>query len=215
MAVQVKLCGLNSAESVEAAGKLGADYAGFIFYPPSPRAVGPDDAAEWKKLLPAHVQTVAVTVNMADGALDHVCGILQPDWIQLHGSETPERATQIKARTGRKIIKAIPIGMVEDLALMRPFLPVVDALLFDAKPPPRDALPGGNGLAFDWHMLQGLALPKLWFLAGGLGARNIREALAITHAPAVDVSSGIESEPGVKDLRKMSSFMSAVRGALP
>lgn len=211
MAVQVKICGLNAPEAVRAASD--ADLAGFVFYARSPRNVTPPDAAALAALLPPAVQRVALLVDPDDDFLKAVLAGFKPDLLQLHGSETPERLAAIKATHGLPVMKAIPIREAGDVAAADRYLAVADRLLFDAKPPNRpDALPGGNAESFDWTLLAGrrFALPTM--LSGGLTPGNVAEAARISGVGAVDVSSGVEDRPGLKNPSKIKAFIKAARG---
>ena len=212
MSVQAKICGLSSAEALDAAIRGGARFVGFVFYPASPRYVKPERAAALAARVPEGVRRVGLFVDPADALLAGVLERVPIDLLQLHGSENPRRVAEIKARFGKPVMKAIPIAGVEDPDAALPYLEVADWLLFDAKPPRGDpkALPGGNGLAFDWQLLGGRSWSKPWMLSGGLTAKNLAEAVATTHARAVDVSSGVEIHPGIKDLAKVTEFLSRV-----
>ena len=211
MTVQVKICGLNAPEAVRAASD--ADLAGFVFYARSPRNVTPEQAATLAALLPPQVLRVALLVDPDDAFLTAVLARFKPDLLQLHGSETPERLAAIKATHGIPVMKAIPIREAGDVAAAERYLAVADRLLFDAKPPNRPgALPGGNAESFDWTLLAGrrFALPTM--LSGGLTPENVAEAARITGVAAVDVSSGVEDRPGLKNPSKIKTFIKAARG---
>lgn len=210
MSTLVKICGLNSEIAAQAAAE--ADFAGFIFFPRSPRYVTPAQAADLARLLPRPVKRVAVLVDPDDATLDQTLAAFDADLIQLHGGETPERVAAIKQRAGRPAIKALPVREAADFAAAASYTEVVDWLMFDAKPPKRrDALPGGNAVSFDWKLLVGRQFARPWFLSGGLTPSNVRQALDITHAPAVDVSSGVEDQPGRKNPFKIKHFIQSVR----
>ncbi|HXP76906.1 MAG TPA: phosphoribosylanthranilate isomerase [Stellaceae bacterium] len=213
MSVQAKICGLNSAEALQAAIRGGARFVGFVFYPASRRNVTPELAAALAALVPEGVTRVGLFVDPTDALLSGVLDRVPLDLLQLHGSEGPRRVAEIKARSGKSVMKAISIAGPEDPDAALPYLDVADWLLFDAKPPRGDpkALPGGNGLAFDWQLLGGRSWSKPWMLSGGLTAKNVTEAVGTTHAPAVDVSSGVEIRPGFKDLGKIADFLARVR----
>lgn len=217
MPALVKICGLSTAETVAAALDAGADMLGFVFFPRSPRHVAVETAAALAGPARGRAQIVALTVDASDEALDAIVAGLSPDILQLHGAETPARAAAIRARTGIAVMKAIRVGEAADLAPVPDFAAHVDRFLFDAKPPPglTGALPGGNGLAFDWRLVRGLAPGRPWMLSGGLDPANVAEALDLTGAPAVDVSSGVESAPGVKDPDLIRAFIRAVRWRAP
>lgn len=211
MPVDVKICGLKDRQAVEAAVEGGARYIGFIFYPRSPRAVTPREALELGKAVA--VTRVGVMVDPDDRLIDDAAPAL--DAIQLHGKETPERVAEVKARTGRTVIKALRIGDAGDLAPLKAYAEVADIILFDAKPPSTPgSLPGGNGLSFDWRLLEELDLAVPWILSGGLDAGNLAEAVHLCRAAAVDVSSGVESAPGLKDVTKIRAFLEQA-AALP
>lgn len=210
MAVEVKICGLNSPEAVRAAAE--ADYAGFVFYPPSPRSVTPAQAATLAAALPARVKKVALLVDADDAFIRAVVDALHPDLLQLHGRETPERVAQIKHAFGVPVMKAVPVREAADLDAAQAYAGVADRLLFDAKPPERPgALPGGNAEAFDWRLLAGRRFTLPWMLSGGLTAANLAAAVRTTGAVSVDVSSGVEDRPGQKNPSKIKSFIDIVR----
>ena len=207
-----KICGLGDAAAVAAAVAGGAHFVGFVFYPPSPRNVAPVAAGALARPVPAKISRVGVFVDPADDVLDAVFASLRLDFVQLHGSESAARAGEIKARTGAGIIKAIKLAAPEDIAAAAPFHSVADWILFDAKAPKSlaGALPGGNALAFDWRMLAAHSAPAgglPWLLSGGLDIDNLAEAVRISGARAVDVSSGVESAPGRKDPELVRRFL--------
>ncbi len=208
MPLAAKICGLNDIAGVAAAVKGGARYVGFVFYGPSPRHVSPAEAEALMAAVPAHVAKVGLFVDADDAAI--VAALAAPlDWLQLHGAETPERVAEVKRRFGLPVMKAIPIAATADIATVDRYLGAADRLLFDAKPPRhrKGALPGGNGLAFDWRLLGARNWGVPWMLSGGLNAENLVEAVTTTRAVAVDVSSGVETRPGVKDPEKISAFL--------
>jgi phosphoribosylanthranilate isomerase len=211
MPVAAKICGLNDAAGVAAAVAGGARFVGFVFYPPSPRNVSPDRAKALITGVPAGIAKVGLFVD-ADDAMIAEALMAPLDLLQFHGTETPERVAAVKRRFGLPVMKAIPIAAADDVAAADRYVGAVDRLLFDAKPP-RDpgALPGGNGLAFDWQLLGARNWSLPWMLSGGLNAENLAEAVATTHAPAVDVSSGVESRPGVKDPVRIAAFLAAAK----
>ena len=204
----IKNCGLQDIDSVDTAIESGARYLGFINHPTSPRHISSQVAATLTAHKPTHVQSVAVMVNPSDEELRRLFQSWRPDILQLHGDETPERMMEIKARYYIPIIKAIPIGDKEDLKQLQQFEYLVEAFLFDTK---SEHARGGTGESFDWTILENFSLSVPWFLSGGLTAENVLEALQITHAPMVDVSSGIESTRGVKDLDKIIAFNETVQ----
>jgi phosphoribosylanthranilate isomerase len=208
MPVEVKVCGLTDARSLAAAIEGGARWLGFIFYPPSPRALTPRQAADLAAKAPASCRKVGVLVDPDDALIDEVLRAAPLDCLQLHGAETPARVAAIKARTGRAVIKALKIAQSADLLPIPGYAAVADLLLFDAKPPPDPALlPGGNGLSFDWRLLQGLKVGRPWLLSGGLSAGNLAAAVQLCAARAVDVSSGVERQPGQKDPARIRRFL--------
>ncbi|MEY9779267.1 phosphoribosylanthranilate isomerase [Sinorhizobium fredii] len=213
MKMDVKICGLKTAEAVEHAVARGASHAGFIFFPKSPRNIEPDDAGRLAERIRGRAKIVAVTVDADNDDLDEIVSALKPDILQLHGSEDPERVLTVKAIYGLPVMKALSIREASDLDRIDPYLGIVDRFLFDAKPPAGSELPGGNGVSFDWRLLDALDGSVDYMLSGGLNAENIGEALALTGARAVDTSSGVESAPGVKDLKLMDAFFDAVRRA--
>jgi len=208
MSVPVKICGISEPETLRAAVQGGARWIGLVFYPPSPRSVAPAMAAELARLVPTAVRTVGLFVDPDDDFLEHVVGQVPLDMLQLHGKETPQRVAAIKAAFHIPVMKAIKVGGPEDLERAAEHAQVCDRLLFDAKPPAKvAALPGGNGIAFDWTLLTGRSWSKPWMLSGGLNAGNVAEAVRTTGAPAVDVSSGVEDRPGHKDLALIRAFL--------
>ena len=213
MTVAAKICGLTEPESLRAAVAGGARYVGFVFYPRSPRAIAPPMAAELARLLPTGIRSVGLFVDPDDEFLEHVTGQVPLDLIQLHGGETPRRIAEIKGRYALPVMKAIRVGGPEDLTAALEAAEVADRLLFDAKPPAKvSALPGGNGIAFDWTILAGRSWPRPWMLSGGLTAGNVEEAVRVTGATEVDVSSGVEDRPGHKDPALVHAFLSTVAG---
>ena len=216
MATDVKICGLRDPDMVTAAVSAGARYVGLVFYPPSPRSISAGVAAQLSRVVPTGVRVVGLFVDPMDYELDNVVRQVPLDLLQLHGGEMPARVAEIKARFGIPVIKAVRVATSADLAEAPAFDAVADMLLFDAKPPPNvTALPGGNGIPFDWSILAGGRWRRPWMLSGGLTADNVTEAIRATGAPALDVSSGVELCPGVKDGDKIRAFMAAVRGTVP
>ena len=213
MNTRMKFCGLRTPADVSAAVEAGAAYVGFVFFPPSPRYLTPEDAAPIAAQVPEGIAKVALVVNADDDLLDQITETVPIDMLQLHGKETPERVTEIKQRYGLPVMKAVGVAGPEDLENLDTYLRVADQVLVDAKPPKDATLPGGNGLAFDWRLIAGRRWPVPWMLAGGLTEANVAEAMRLTGARQVDVSSGIESAPGVKDAALMQSFSAAVRTA--
>ena len=205
----VKVCGLNCAAAIAAATEAQAQYLGFIFYPPSPRSVTPEAAGRLAGNLTSRPSRVAVFVNPDDHEIEAVVVTLSPGLLQLHGQETPDRVAAIKRRFGIPVMKAIRISGPDDIAAGRDFEDSADFLLYDARPPADTAglLPGGNGITFDWTLLAGHVSPMPWFLSGGLTSGNLAEAVRISGATAVDVSSGVEDRPGVKNIAKIRAFL--------
>lgn len=215
MSVSAKICGLKTPEAVDAAVEGGASLVGFNFYGRSPRCV---DLATVKQLaarVPAGVRKVGLLVDDSDARIAEILAGCDLDMLQLHGHETPERVAEIRARFGKPVIKVIPVSEAADLERVAAFEPVADYLMFDAKPPRTmtNALPGGNALSFDWTLLAGRRFQRPWLLAGGLTADNLVEAVRISGAPMVDVSSGVEDRPGEKNVSKIKAFLDASRRA--
>lgn len=206
---QVKICGLRRPEHITAAAEAGARFMGFVFFPKSPRAVSIDAAADLVAHVPVGVARVGLFVDPDDALLTETLARVPLDIIQLHGSESPERVAQVKALTGLPVMKAVGLSDPADLPALTDYGLVADMLLVDAKPPRDAELPGGNGLSFDWRLLVGRKWLRPWMLAGGLTAQNVAEAIRLTGAPAVDVSSGVEAEPGVKDNALIRAFIAA------
>ena len=207
----VKICGLTTVETLDVALDGGAAFVGAVVFPKSPRHIGPGEAATLFARARGRAKIVAVVVDPDDALLTEIAATLKPDFIQLHGSETPARAEHIRILTGAGIIKALPIRTHEDFAPAIEWEPFVDHLMFDAKPVEGSALPGGVGASFDWSLLADRAFRQPWFLAGGLNPDNVAEALRISGAPLVDVSSGVETAPGVKDAARIAAFLEASR----
>ena len=208
-----KICGLTTPETLDAALAGGAAYVGAVVFPKSPRHLEPLHAATLFERARGRAKVVAVTVDADDALLTGIALILKPDLIQLHGAETPARAEQARTLTGAGIIKALPIRVHEDFAEAEAWEPFVDHLMFDAKPPEGSDLPGGVGARFDWTLLADRAFRRPWFVAGGLSPENVGDAIRISGAPAVDVSSGVETSPGVKDPALIAAFLEAARSA--
>lgn len=213
MAIRVKICGLRTPETIAAAVGAGAGYVGFVFFAGSPRHLAIADAAGLIVAVPPGVAKVALTVNADDAALDAITEALPLDMLQLHGRETPARVAAVKRRYGLPVMKAVGVAGPDDLAGLAAFEAVADQILVDAKPPKGAVLPGGNGVTFDWRLLAGRNWTRPWMLAGGLTAGNVAEAIRLTGARQVDVSSGVESAPGVKDAGLVAAFIAAARGA--
>jgi phosphoribosylanthranilate isomerase len=209
MPTEVKICGLSDEEGVDAALEAGADFVGFLLFPPSPRYVSLDRAATLAARARGRAQIVVVTVDADDTLFAAIGEMLQPDLLQLHGKETPERVKAIRALTGVPVMKAFGIATRDDLAAVASY--TSDRLFFDGKPPRDATRPGGLGKTFDWTLLRGFTSPNPWLLSGGLDAENVAAALQETRAPGVDVSSGVESAPGRKDPQRIHAFVRAVR----
>ncbi len=207
MSTTVKICGLTSPEGIAAAVSAGARYLGFVFFAKSPRHVTPEQAAALAAEVPLGIAKVGLFVNSDDALLQTVLAQVPLDMIQLHGSESPARVTEVRALTGLPVMKAVGVAEPRDLDALWDYGLVADMLLIDAKPPKDAELPGGNGLAFDWRLLAGRQVLKPWLLAGGLTPENVTQALRLTRAPGVDVSSGVESAPGVKDPDRIRDFI--------
>lgn len=211
--IPAKICGLTTPDTLDAALVGGAAFVGAVVFPKSPRHIEPLHAATLFERARGKAKVVAVTVDADDALLTEIALILKPDLIQLHGHETPARAEQARTLTGAGIIKALPIRVHEDFAEAEAWEPFVDHLMFDARPPEGSALPGGVGARFDWTLLADRAFRRPWFVAGGLTPSNVAEAVRISGAPLVDVSSGVESAPGVKDAALIADFLKAVASA--
>jgi phosphoribosylanthranilate isomerase len=215
MPVKVKICGIKTPEALQAALAARADFVGFVFYPPSPRCLAPEVAAELAELARGRTSIVALIVDADDALIEHIVRTVDPDMLQLHGSETPERAAEIARRWGKPIIKAIKVETVEDAAEALAYSGIARYVLFDAKAPKdlAGALPGGNGLAFDWRLLDGVKDRVPFLLSGGLTPENVAAAIAATGATVVDVSSGVETAPGIKGPDLIRRFIDAARAA--
>jgi phosphoribosylanthranilate isomerase len=209
MPTEVKICGLSAEESVDAALEAGADFLGFVIFPPSPRDVSVERAAALAKRARGKAKVVALTVNADDALIGAIAAELKPDLIQLHGTETPARVSAIRRTTGLPVMKVLGVASRADLAAHADY--PTDRLLLDAKPPKNATRPGGHGVAFDWTILSGFSPSVPWFLSGGLDPKNVGTALRATQAPGVDVSSGVENAPGWKDPARIHDFVRAVR----
>ena len=212
-ALDIKICGLKTDAALAAALAGGATHVGFIFFPKSPRNIAPPEAGRLRNLVSGKTKAVAVTVDADNAFLDTIIAEMRPDILQLHGSETPERLADLKARYGLPLMKAISVREAADLAAIAPYRGVADRFLFDAKPPKGSELPGGNGVSFDWTILARLDADLDYMLSGGLNAANIGEAIRLANPPGLDISSGVESAPGVKDRALIEQFFEAVRAA--
>ena len=213
MSLIVKICGLSTEETLDAALAGGADMVGFVFFPRSPRFVAPARAAELADRVAGRAETVALVVDMDDAGLDEIVATVAPDWLQLHGAELPERVAAVRKQFGRQVMKALPIATAADIANAERYMAVADRLLLDAKPPKGADRPGGLGTPFDWTLLAGFDPDVPWLLSGGLAPGNVAEAVAVCGAPGVDVSSGVESAPGRKDPALIRAFIANARGA--
>jgi phosphoribosylanthranilate isomerase len=213
MSLIVKICGLKTPEALDVALEFGADMVGFVFFAPSPRHLGLDTARALGERVKGRAGKVALTVDADDKTLDGIVTALQPDMLQLHGFETPARVTELRARFGLPVMKAVPIAERKDLARIYLYKNVADRLIFDARAPQDATRPGGLGTPFDWTLLKGVDPGIPYMLSGGLDAGNVAEALRVTRAPGVDVSSGVERAPGEKDPDKIRAFIRAARAA--
>ncbi|WP_018689715.1 phosphoribosylanthranilate isomerase [Ahrensia kielensis] len=212
--MDIKICGLSTIEATDAVIAGGATHVGFIFFPKSPRHVAVDTAAKLGARAQAQgLKSVAVTVNADDAYLDEIVATMKPDILQLHGSESPERVAQVKARYGLPVMKAFAISARDDLDKIDIYNGIADRFLFDAKAPKNSELPGGNGVSFDWTLLEGLDPSVDYMLSGGLNASNVSDAIANAKPSGLDISSGVESEPGVKSTKLIASFFEAVANA--
>ena len=212
MTVEVKICGLNTAPTVAAAIAGDARYVGFVFYPPSPRGITAPEFARLAAAVPPGVIRVGLFVDAEDDFIAEKLDAARLDLLQLHGAESPARVAAIRARFRIAVMKAIKVAGPADIDAARPYEAVADRLLFDAKPPKsmRSPLPGGNALAFDWRLLRGARWSRPWMLSGGLDADNVAEAIGVSGATAVDVSSGVEDKPGRKSAARIAAFLKAV-----
>lgn len=211
MTFLVKICGLRSPDAIDAALDAGADMLGFVFFPPSPRHVGLEPAHALNAHLGGRAKKVALTVDASDDDITRIVEALQPDVLQLHGKETPDRVVAVRTRFGLPVMKALPIAEPADLSPIRLYDKIAERLLFDARAPRDATRPGGLGKAFDWTLLKDIDPGVSFMLSGGLHAENVAEALSVTQAPGVDVSSGVESAPGVKDVNKIRAFVRTAR----
>jgi phosphoribosylanthranilate isomerase len=208
----IKICGLSTIEAVDAVIAGGATHAGFIFYPKSPRHVSVEQAVALANFASTGgLKTVAVTVNATDHDLDEIVEVMRPDILQLHGRETPERVVEVKAHYGLPVMKALAISEAADLEKLKPFIGIADRFLLDAKPPEGAVLPGGNAVSFDWNLVRHLAGSVDYLLAGGIDVENVAQAIHIANPPGLDISSGVESVPGIKDVAKIAAFLKAAR----
>lgn len=213
MSILVKVCGLKTPEMLDAALDAGANFVGFVFFPPSPRNLSFEAAPALGARVRGRAKKVALTVDADDSVFERIVQALKPDMLQLHGHETPQRVADLKKHHGLPVMKALPIETQADLTAIDDYAPVADWILFDARPPRDATRPGGLGRPFDWTLLRDLNVARPFMLSGGLDANNVAEALRITRAPAVDVSSGVERAPGEKDADKIRAFVRAARAA--
>ena len=213
MTLLIKICGLRTPDALDAALDAGADMVGFVFFSPSPRHVGEQAARTLGERVKGRAQKVALSVDANNAELDLAVEALKPDLLQLHGKETPERVVAVRSRYGLPVMKALPVESRADLSPIHIYAKVADRLLFDARAPREATRPGGLGHTFDWHLLENLNPGVPFMLSGGLDAGNVAEALRITRAPSVDVSSGVERAPGEKDTDKIRAFVRAAREA--
>ena len=213
MSLLVKICGLSTRETLQAALDAGADMAGFVFFPPSPRHLSLETARDLGRQVKRRALKVALTVDADDATLDNIMDALSPDILQLHGKESVARLRDIKQKFGRPVMKAVPVETAADLAVLPGYAAVADRILFDARAPKDATRPGGLGAPFDWHLLQNLDLKVPYMVSGGLDAGNVAEALRVTRAGGVDVSSGVEGAPGVKDPELIRAFIRAARAS--
>lgn len=209
----IKVCGIKDDQALDAALAAEADMIGFVFHERSPRHLSFERAFSLATRMGSRARRVALTVDADDGSLDAIVAAARPDILQLHGKETPERVATVRRRFGLPVMRALPVGSRQDLAGIAAFDAVADYLLFDAPAPATSPRPGGNGATFDWTLLGGVVMRTPWLLAGGLNAANVANALAITGADGVDVSSGVERAPGVKDVSMIAAFVMAARNA--
>lgn len=213
MSLLVKICGLSTPETLDVALDAGADLVGFVFFPPSPRHVSLEAGRDLGRQVNRRALKVALTVDADDATLDNIMDALSPDIFQLHGKESVARLRDIKQRFGRPVMKAVPVATAADIAVLPGYAAVADRILFDARAPKDATRPGGLGEPFDWHLLENLNLNLPYMVSGGLHADNVAEALRVTRAGGVDVSSGIESAPGVKDPEMIKAFIRAARAS--
>ena len=211
MSLLIKICGLSTPETLDTALGAGADMVGFVFFPPSPRHLALAVARELSRQVGGRATKVALTVDADDATLESIVEALQPDILQLHGKETAARLGDIKRGFGLEVMKVLAVETRADLASLAGYVDVADRILFDARPPKGATRPGGLGAVFDWHLLQALDLKLPFMVSGGLTADNVAEAVRVTRAGGVDVSSGVERAPGVKDVQMIEDFIRAAR----
>ena len=213
MPLLVKICGLSTRETLDAALDAGADMVGFVFFPPSPRHLSLETARDLGKRAGRRAMKVALTVDADDATLENIVEVLKPDILQLHGHETVARLRDVRQKFGLQVMKAMPVESVADLVSLPGYAAVADRILFDARPPQGATRPGGLGAVFDWHVLENLDLKLPFMVSGGLNAGNVAEAARITRAGGVDVSSGVERLPGIKDPEMIRAFIRAARAS--
>lgn len=213
MSILVKICGINSTDAADAAARAGADYGGLVFFRRSPRFVEPDAARALAMRLRGRLRLVALFADPRDEEIASAVALVKPDYLQLHGSEEPQRVAELRAKFGIPVIKGMAIAEAGDLSVARDYEKVADMFLFDAKAPENATRPGGHGAAFDWQILRGRKFARPWLLAGGLTLENVARAIRAAEAPGVDVSSGVETEPGVKSPEMIAEFVSHARAA--
>ncbi|MGB8363202.1 MAG: phosphoribosylanthranilate isomerase [Rhizomicrobium sp.] len=213
MGIQVKICGIAGIEAADAALKAGADFAGLVFHPKSPRYLRAEQASALAARLRGHIRLVALVADAGDEEIAAAIAAAKPDFLQLHGQESPARVASVRARFSVAVIKALAVAEAQDFAGVSAYEDVADMLLFDAKAPQAATRPGGHGAAFDWQLLRGRKFSKAWLLAGGLAPDNVARAIRMTEAPGVDVSSGVETAPGVKSADAIRAFVTAARMA--
>jgi phosphoribosylanthranilate isomerase len=211
MPVQVKICGINSAAAADAVLRAGADFGGLVFFAKSPRHLRLEQGAMLAERMRGRLRLAALVVDESDAALAAIASQVKPDFFQLHGKETPERTAQIRSRFGIPVIKAIPVSQADDLAKASVYDDVAEMFLFDAVPTAGASRPGGHGAAFDWRILEGRTFARPWLLAGGLNPENIARAIAVSGTNMVDVSSGVESAPGLKSPDRIAEFVAAAK----
>lgn len=213
MSVHVKICGLSTPETVATAVEAGAAYLGFMFFDPSPRNLTLAAARDLNPHVPNGPERVGVFVNADDGLIQSAVDALGLTWLQLHGKESPDEVARLKVLTGLQVMKAVGVSEVADVAMAKDYFSIADAMLFDAKPPKGSILPGGNAVSFPWSIMQDTDVPEKWMLAGGLTPDNLAEAVKLSQARILDVSSGVESAPGVKSKSLIEAFLRAAKAA--
>ncbi|EAU42321.1 N-(5'-phosphoribosyl)anthranilate isomerase [Fulvimarina pelagi HTCC2506] len=208
--LDIKICGLSTRETVDVSIARGASHIGFVSFEKSPRHVEIEQMAELARHVDGRAKTVVVTVDPEDGEIDRLVTEVAPDWLQLHGRESPERVLAIKSATGLSVMKALPVADVDDLDRIAPYLGIADRILLDSKRPKGSNLPGGNGVSFDWRLLAALDRTVPFMLSGGLDADNVEDAVRIARPSGLDISSGVESAPGIKDVGRLQRFFDAL-----